>query len=196
MGPAKGGEEEYITVVSGLPRSGTSMMMRMLEAGGVPALTDNVRKADADNPNGYYEFEPVKRLRSDTSWLEGAYGKAVKMVYLLLYDLPPGHEYRVVFMRRKLEEVIASQEVMLRRQGKQEDLGDDQKLMGLFRDQLARLDAWVRRQPNFKLLYVDYNELMEHPEAGVEEVNSFLGRRLRTDRAAQVLDRSLYRQRR
>ena len=104
-----------IIIVSGLPRSGTSMMMRMLEAGGIPPLIDNLRRPNEDNPGGYYEFEPVKRTKQDPSWLTTAGGKVVKMVYRLLYDLPTGYEYRVIMMRRTLEEVLASQEAMLKR---------------------------------------------------------------------------------
>ena len=190
---AKG--KEFITIVSGLPRSGTSMMMRMLEAGGMPILTDSVRQADADNPNGYYEFEPVKQLNRDTSWLANAYGKAVKMVYLLLYDLPRNHEYRVIFMRRKLAEVIASQEAMLRRQGKKGDTSDDTQLSRLFHNHLQKLDAWIQNQENFSVLYVSYNEILNSPERIVMDIDRFLGHRLDTQAMAKVLDPSLYRQR-
>src|SRR5262245_35974300 len=100
---------EFLTIVSGLPRSGTSMMMRMLETGGLPVLTDDVRTPDDDNPNGYYEFEAVKQTKQDDSWLQSSEGKAVKMVYRLLYDLPKDRSYKVLFMRRKMEEVLASQ---------------------------------------------------------------------------------------
>src|SRR2546428_1479705 len=110
-------EQQFITIVSGLPRSGTSMMMRMLDAGGLPVLVDNIRKADDDNPYGYYEFEPVKRLSSDSSWLREARGKAFKMVYALLYELPKDYDYRVIVMQRKMDEIIASQRAMLCRQG-------------------------------------------------------------------------------
>ena len=104
----------FVTIVSGLPRSGTSMMMQAIAAGGIPALTDGFRAADVDNPRGYYEFEPVKKTREDASWLDRAGGKVVKMVYRLLYDLPAeGYEYRVVFMRRDIREVLASQKKML-----------------------------------------------------------------------------------
>src|SRR5690349_24095288 len=108
---------EYLRIVSGLPRSGTSMMMRMLELGGLPVLTDKQRVADDDNPNGYYEFEAVKQTAEDDSWLEGSEGSAVKMVYRLLYHLPEGRSYRVLFRRRNLDEVLASQQVMLYRHG-------------------------------------------------------------------------------
>ena len=104
-----------IVVVSGLPRSGTSLMMQMLEAGGLPILMDDRRPADADNPRGYYEFQPVKTLDKDNSWMAQAEGKAVKVVSLLLYHLPPGHDYKVLFMERTIAEVLASQTAMLKR---------------------------------------------------------------------------------
>lgn len=110
-------DESSVTIVTGLPRSGTSMMMRMLEAGGLPVLVDGRRGADIDNPNGYYEFEPVKETRTDASWVEGARGRAVKMVYRLLYDVPAEFRYRVLFMRRDLGEILASQRKMLTRHG-------------------------------------------------------------------------------
>src|SRR5262245_41311102 len=110
-------DRAYVTVVSGLPRSGTSLMMQMLAAGGMAVLTDELRGPDPDNPRGYYEFEPVKRTRHDPSWLVGAPGKAVKLVHLLLYDLPAEYSYRVIFMKRRLSEVLASQRAMLDRQG-------------------------------------------------------------------------------
>ena len=105
----------FVTLVSGLPRSGTSMMMQMLHAGGIPAVTDNIRLADKDNERGYYELEAVKRTKDDASWLRDAPGKAVKVIYLLLYDLPTDYTYRVIFMNRNLDEVLASQRAMLER---------------------------------------------------------------------------------
>ncbi|HYH50718.1 MAG TPA: sulfotransferase family protein, partial [Acidimicrobiia bacterium] len=109
--------DDEIGIVSGLPRCGTSMMMAMLAAGGLPLLVDNVREADEDNPRGYYEFEAVKHMKEDTSWLADAGGKVVKMVSALLTDLPGGHPYRVVFMERNMAEILASQRTMLSRQG-------------------------------------------------------------------------------
>ncbi len=109
---------EEIIIVSGLPRSGTSLMMQMLDRGGIPVVTDQVRVADDDNPRGYYEFEAVKRTKQDSSWLTGARGRAVKLVSSLLYDLPPTERYRVLFMQRELEEVLESQEKMLARLGR------------------------------------------------------------------------------
>ena len=189
-------DRPFITVVSGLPRSGTSMLMRMLEAGGMPVLADGVRRADEDNPNGYYEWEPVKRLREDGSWLPDARGKAVKMVYLLLYDLPATHSYRVLFLRRDLGEVIASQRAMLRRQGKAEVALDDAQLAAVFRTHLQRVDAWLRGQKNFAVLDVDYATTLRDPGRAAAEIGSFLGGPLEAAAMAAVCDRSLHRQRR
>ena len=191
-----GARRNFVTIVSGLPRTGTSMMMRMLEAGGVPALTDQIRAADTDNPNGYYEFEPVKKTRDDASWIDGAYGRAVKMVYLLLYDLPDSHRYRVVFMRRKLEEVIASQNKMLTRQGKHGDTVDDEKMMRLFESHLAKIEQWLQRKDNFEVLYVDYGQVLSDPIPQVEVIAEFLGGGLNAEGMVGVIDPTLYRNRR
>lgn len=187
--------EDYVTIVSGLPRSGTSMMMQLLDSGGVPALTDNLRRPDEDNPKGYYEFERVKQLNEDTSWLDDVRGKVVKMVYRLLYDLPNTHSYRVVFMRRNLDEVIASQEAMLQRQGKANGDVDAAQLAALYRRQLDDIESWLEQQPSFSVLYVDYHDVLENPEAVVEQLNTFLDGRLDTHAMLHVPDTSLYRQR-
>jgi len=184
----------FLTIVSGLPRSGTSLMMKMLETGGMEVVVDNVRTADVDNPRGYYEFEPVKQTKNDASWIAPAIGKAVKMVYLLLLDLPPDHEYRVVFMRRNLDEVLASQKAMLDRLGKASPL-DDAKMAALFRDQLAKFDAWSKTRPNLKLLDVSYNAAMTDPAPIAAEVNRFLGGGLDVDAMIRTVEPSLYRNR-
>ena len=188
-------KKDFLTIVSGLPRSGTSMMMSMISAGGIPALIDEIRQADEDNPRGYYEFEPVKKTKEDPSWLNGADGKVVKMVYRLLYDLPADHNYRVVFMQRQLEEVLASQNVMLERQQKAGGDLSKEKLLGLFKAELEKADQWVRAQPNFDLLYINYNEVLKEPAAAVKAINDFLGGDLDTDAMLKVVEPSLYRQR-
>ena len=184
----------FLTIVSGLPRSGTSLMMKMLETGGMEVLVDNVRTADIDNPRGYYEFEPVKQTKNDASWVAPALGKAVKMVYLLLLDLPSEYEYRVVFMRRNLDEVLASQKAMLERLGKTSPL-DDARMAALFRDQLARFDAWSKGRPNLRLLDVSYNAAVADPAPVAAEVDRFLGGGLEVDAMSQIVDPLLYRNR-
>jgi len=189
-------KKDFLTVVSGLPRSGTSMMMRMLDEGGIPALKDDVRQADEDNPKGYYEFEAVKRTRRDASWLNDSPGKVVKMVHLLLLDLPLNREYRVVFMRRHLDEVVKSQDIMLERKGKQGAPMERDRLKQIFQTQIDQVDKWMRDHPRcFKVLYVDYNTVMSDARPQVAAVNEFLGGDLNTQAMLEVVDPALYRNR-
>ncbi len=189
-------KDEFVTIVSGLPRSGTSMMMQMIDKAGIPVLKDDIRVADEDNPKGYYEFEPVKQTKENPSWLERASGTVVKMVYRLLYDLPGKYSYRVIFMRRKLEEVIASQNVMLERSGKEGGGLSDDKLIEVFRAEIDRSNRWLAEQPNFEVLYINYNEMLKEPAPQVAKINEFLGGRLNTEAMMEVVDPTLYRQRR
>ncbi len=187
-------DKDFITVVSGLPRSGTSMMMRMLDQGGLPPLMDGFREADEDNPLGYYEFEAVKQLGKDTSWLPQAYNKVVKIIYIFLYMLPPEHRYKVVFMRRNLDEVIASQKTMLRRRQENDRLTDEQ-LITSYNDQLQRLDLWLRKQSNFTVLYLNYDEVIADPRTASEDIVRFLGLPLDTAAMVQSVEPKLHRNR-
>lgn len=189
-------ETEYITVVSGLPRSGTSMMMKMLEAGGLPPLTDEIRTPDDDNPKGYYEFERVKKMPDgDTAWIEGTQGKAVKVISALLEHLPPDFSYRVLFMERKMEEILASQHKMLVRSGKPTDKVSDEKLAEMYRKHLAMIKNWLNEQPNFSVLYLDYNSILTDPDKYSAQINQYLGQSLNAEQMAGVIDPDLYRQR-
>jgi hypothetical protein len=180
-----------IVVVSGLPRSGTSLMMQLLHAGGIPALTDHLRTPDPDNPRGYYEFERVKKVKDDAAWLPDARGKVVKMVSQLLFDLPPTERYRVVFMERDLDEVLDSQENMLRRLGRPAAPRDEMtRAFGLH---LTRLHKWLAEQPNFVVLRVGYADVVSHPAEAVGRVNEFLGGVLDAAAARAAVDPSLYR---
>ena len=188
--------QPIVTVVSGLPRSGTSMMMKMLEAGGIPPLTDEIREADTDNPKGYYEFERVKKLdEGDIAWLDEAQGKAVKVISALLKYLPQGYTYKVIFMRRKMEEILASQRQMLVRRGEPTDAVSDEELKELFAKHLAQIQDWVDEQPNVDVLYVSYNEAVEDPPEQARRVNHFLGDTLDVESMVAVVDQVLYRQR-
>ena len=187
----------YVTVVSGLPRSGTSMMMKMLEAGGIPPITDNLRTADDDNPKGYYEFERVKKMpEGDKEWVPEALGKSVKVISALLEHLPAEYPYRVIFMRRKMDEILASQKQMLVRSDKPTDAVSDAKLAEMYARHLAKVEAWLNAQPNVAVLYVDYNTMLKSPQEHAEEVNDFLDERLAVEKMVGVIDPSLYRQRR
>jgi len=189
-----------ITLVTGLPRSGTSMMMRILEAGGLPPLTDGARAADRDNPNGYYEFEPVKRTAQDPSWLDRAEGHAVKLVYLLLRDLPRDRPYRVIFMQRALKEVVASQAAMLARLGRQPaGPADPHTLVAAFAAEIAATRAWLAGQPSFRVLYLNYNRLLADPRPHLADLQTFLAADgtppLNIEAMGAVIDPTLYRQR-
>ena len=182
-----------IIVVSGLPRSGTSLMMQMLDSGGVEVVTDHVRTADTDNPRGYYEFEQVKKVKADASWLPGTRGKAFKMVSQLLYDLPATETYRVLFMERDLEEMLASQEKMLARLSR--PCAPREQMKRSYSLHLERLQRWLAQQPHFAVLRVSYNDLLERPEEPARRVSAFLGGRACAERMAATVDPSLYRNR-
>jgi len=186
---------DFITIVSGLPRSGTSMMMRMLEAGGMPAVVDHDRKPDDDNPNGYYEFEPIKKLKENSAWVAGATGRVVKAVYLLLYDLPKEHRYRVVFMRRDLPEVIASQDTMLRRSGAKTGGIEAKILARHFETQLRQVETWLLQQPNFAVTFVNYADIVRDPAGSAAAIAEFLDNVVDPVRMAAGVDPGLYRNR-
>jgi len=184
-----------ITIVSGLPRSGTSMMMRMLQAGGIPLLTDNIRKADQDNPKGYYEYERVKNIEHDQAWLEQAVGKAVKMATALLKHLPPRYNYSIIIMRRKIQEILASQQHMLIRRGKPTDTISDERMARLSRKHLEQVKAWLGKQPNIRVVEANYNEILKDPGEQAKRVSQFFGDTLDVESMARVVDPALYRQR-
>jgi hypothetical protein len=202
-------------VVTGLPRSGTSMMMQMLSRGGIAPLTDEQRAADSDNPRGYFELEAATRLRpgphqgpdrnrdrnrdqnrdQSRAWLADARGKAVKIVAQLLPHLPPEQAYRVLFMERDLDEVLASQQVMLDHLGRERARLSDAQLKQAYRRQLQQVRVWLARQPNAKVLFVSHRQAIEDPRAVAERVNGFLGGGLDLDGMAAVVEPGLYRQR-
>ena len=185
-----------ITVVSGLPRSGTSLMMQMLAAGGLQALTDGARGPDRDNPQGYHEWEPVKRLREAPECIVEAEGKAVKVISSLLAALPARYSYRVLFMQRPLEEIQASQTAMIRRLGTAGPSMGEAELAGALRTHLAQVRGWLERQAHMKVAWVDYHGLLARPLEEATRVRGFLGLSLDEARMAESVDPSLYRQRR
>jgi broad-specificity NMP kinase len=186
---------EVVTVVSGLPRSGTSMMMKMLEAGGMEVLTDKIRTPDEDNPKGYYEFERVKKLPEDQAWLQEAKGRVVKIISRLLLHLPPQYAYKVIFMRREMGEILASQNQMLMRRGKPVGTISDEKMAELFQKHLREVEAWMEKQPTMDVIYVSYNEVLENPVQHIEQINQFLGASLDVNKMVAVVDKALHRQR-
>ena len=181
-------------IVSGLPRSGTSMMMRMLEAGGIEILTDGERKANADNPNGYYELEVVKRMSENKEWLKNSSGKAVKVISQLLKALPANYHYKVIFMRRNMQEILASQKQMLIRRGQPTDRASDTELAALFHKHLEDIEKWLAQQDNFDVMYVSYNEILKNPKVYAKKIQTFLGNGVSAEKMLAVVDRDLYRQ--
>ncbi len=189
-------QNDDIVVVSGLPRSGTSLMMKMLQAGGLPLLVDHVRQPDEDNPEGYFEFENVKKLGAgEAVWLSEARGKAIKIVSPLLKSLPSIYSYKVIFMKRHLGEVMASQRRMLARHHEPAEPTSDEELAEIFRKHLRQIETWLMAQPNFAVLMVDYNKLVFDPSPLVEQINVFLGGGLDESAMCHAVNPQLYRNR-
>jgi hypothetical protein len=189
-------DDESIIVVSGLPRSGTSMMMQMLQAGGLMILTDQKREADISNPKGYYEFESVKKLtEGDFEWLDEARGRVVKIISALLIHLPPTHKYLLIFMRRNIEEILRSQKAMLEKGGMPTGEVSDEKLAKLYEHHLEETFKWLHEQPNIEVIFVNYNWLLKDFSKMLPKVNIFLGGSLDVDKMSEIIDNSLYRQR-
>jgi sulfotransferase family protein len=182
-----------IIIVSGLPRCGTSLMMQMLANGGIEVVADHIRSADTDNPRGYYEFERVKKIKQDASWLPDARGKAVKMVSQLMYDLPSSESYRIIFMDRDMDEMLDSQEKMLTRLGRK--AAPREEIKAAFAKHLERLFQWLGQQPTMKVLRICYNDLLQRPEEQARLVREFVGGKIDLERMIQSVDRDLYRNR-
>ncbi len=192
----KTNERDSIIIVSGLPRSGTSMMMKMLAAAKIEVFTDNFRVADEDNPEGYFEFERVKKLKhGDFEWLPQAKGKAVKVISALLEFLPPQFKYRVVFMQRRMDEILASQRKMLANRGEAVGSVGDGTMAELYQKHLDTVKRWLSRQPNFRVLAVEYNRLLTDPAEDLVRLSQFLNRPVDLEQMQAVIDTSLYRQR-
>jgi hypothetical protein len=183
-----------IVVVSGLPRSGTSMMMKMLEAGGIPILTDMIREADEDNIKGYYEDERVKKLHKDNRWVFEANEKALKVISYQLRHLPPDYKYYIIFMERKIKEILLSQNKMMERRGETQDEVPDLIMGQLFQKHLIETKEWLNKQTNIKTIYISYNKILNNPKKSSEKIAQFLEKDFDIDKMIQVVDPDLYRQ--
>lgn len=185
-----------VYIVSGLPRSGTSMMMKMLEVGGLRILTDNIRSADDDNLQGYYEFERVKQLKEgDVDWLKDARGSVVKVISALLEHLPAGQHYKVVFMEREMMELLSSQRKMLERRGKPGNPAEDGKFAELYGKHLEKIKGWLAHQTNMEVLYIHYNDMVKQPAEYAAKVAEFLGIPMDARAMGEVPQDQFYRQR-
>lgn len=184
-----------ITVVSGIPRSGTSLMMQMMAAGGMPVLTDGQRAADENNPRGYFEVESVKSLARNQDVLAQAEGKVVKVVSSLLPNLPKQFEYRIIFMCRPLEEVVSSQNRMLERLGREVPSTPTASVIAAFEQHLRKIRSWLSQQTNIAVLYLDYPAVLEAPEEQIAKIRAFMGCELDTAAMIRQIERSLHRER-
>ena len=188
---------EPVVIVSGLPRSGTSMLMKMLEAGGLQIMTDAARSADVDNPKGYFEHERIKDLEKDTdkSYLREGRGKALKVISFLIQHLPDENDYRVIFMRRDLDEVLSSQDKMIQRLGAADAAADREAMKEAYRNDIVRTRLLCRKRSNFEMIEIQYKATVEDPAETARRVNEFLGGRLDEAAMRRGVDESLYRNR-
>ena len=186
-----------VIVVSGLPRSGTSMAMQMLETGGLPIVTDGVRQANEDNPKGYYEYERVKNLHrdSDRSWVREARGKAIKVISYFLKDLPATNNYQVILIERDLREILASQAKMLERRNEANE-SNDERMLELYQDHLWQVKSLLKHRPHFQTMVLDYKDVVNTPLEQARRMHEFLGMPLDLEKMASVVDGQLYRNRR
>jgi hypothetical protein len=184
-----------ITAVSGLPRSGTSLMMQMLAAGGLPVLSDGERQADADNPRGYYEWERIKLLPQQPNYMQEAEGKVVKVISQLLFALPSAHDYRIIFMQRPLAEVVASQSEMIRRRGTTGAALPPAALIAGLQAHLNQVNAWLGDKANISIHRVEHHEVLRDPMYVSESIQKFLQSSLDVLAMSRQIDVSLYRQR-
>jgi hypothetical protein len=184
-----------ITIVSGLPRAGTSLVMQMLHAGGLTIVADDRRPADDDNPRGYFEDARVKSLDRDASWLGEADGRALKVVSPMLKYLPKGFDYKVIFVERDLNEIVRSQLAMLARRGQPGAAVLPDELVRVFARHVAEVRALLAGRPEMQVLFVNHRALISDPRASAEHIRTFLGVPLDLDAMAAVADPALYRQR-
>jgi len=181
--------KDQIVIVSGLPRSGTSLMMQMLDKGGVKILTDENRKADTSNPKGYFEYDPVMSIHKDNLWLDKAKDKSVKVVAPLLKFLDPKYRYKVIFMNRDLTEIVKSQQKMI---GKDPETLPT-RLLNAYKKHLNQVEIWKDREPGVELIYLNYKDVLNNTEESLEKVVSFIGVEMNKDQMASCVDKSLYR---
>ena len=182
-----------IYIVSGLPRSGTSMMMQMLHKGGLVPFTDNVRAADESNPKGYYEHEMIKKLPFDKkkTWLSEAEGKVAKVVSHLLMHLPSNYHYKVIFMTREIQDVVISQQKMLAKKGIANEKNYPLQVEKNFLDNLKKVKIWDEKNYNVALHYVNYVDIVDNPIEQIKQINAIFDNKLDEKAMLSVVDKSL-----
>ena len=184
-----------IYIVSGLPRTGTSLMMKMLEAGGLSVVTDDIRSADTDNPKGYYELEKVKNIFNDNDWLKTIKGRSIKMVSQLLLKIPKENTYKIIFMKRDLKEVIMSQKKMLINRKKKLPLVNDDTLEKFYLNHLNKITSFIDQSSNIDVRYIYFNKLMKSPLSELRKLQNDFINNINMDNMIKMIDTSLYRNR-
>jgi hypothetical protein len=173
------------------------MLMKMLEAGGIKIMTDSERTADIDNPKGYFEYERIKDLEKETdkSYVREGRGKALKVISFLIKDLPDDNDYRVIFMRRDLDEVLASQNKMIDRLDSTDTSASGEAMKEAYRNDIVRTRLLCKQRPNFEHIEIHYKPTVEQPTDTARRVNEFLDGRLDEVAMRAAVDGSLYRNR-
>ena len=186
-------DKNDIIVVTGLPRSGTSLMMQILQSLQIKLFTDNHRSADESNPKGYFEHQWVKTIEKDNSWLTDVKGKAIKIVSPLIKYLPVDLNYKIIFMNRDLDEIIQSQERMLTENNKKDDATNSEELKQIFLKDLKQSKDWIHTQLHSEVLEILHSKLLKNPETELEKIKSFLKIDINTTLILKVIDKNLYR---
>lgn len=182
-------------IVSGLERSGTSMMMQMLAAGEIPVAYTDSRKADMHNPRGYFELEGGKIINSLMKGIfpmEMYKGKFIKITAYGLSYLPTECTYKIIYMERNLEEVLDSMEKMSQiiDQNREETKQSFMKLN-------EKVKKEITSKNNIAVLFVNYNEMLKDPQPNIEKICQFIGPyEYNREKMISVVDTHLYRQRR
>jgi predicted AlkP superfamily phosphohydrolase/phosphomutase/tetratricopeptide (TPR) repeat protein len=184
---------ESIIIVSGLPRSGTSLMMQILDKAGMTLFTDNSRIPDDNNPKGFFEHEAVKRLARDNTWLKETKGKVVKIIAPLLFALPEKFIYKIIFMNRNIHEVILSQQKMLTSEGRAKEGTFSISLNNSFSNILKKVENWRERSHHVEILYIEHKELIKNPVIEINKVKQFLDFEVSAQELSKIIDRNLYR---
>ncbi len=181
--------KDTLVIVSGIPRSGTSLLMQMLNNGGMEILADDIRKPDESNPKGYLELEAIKKLAQDNSCLKNQTGKAVKVISHLLKYLPEEQKYKIIFMNRDMNEIIKSQQKMLNKNEKKYS----KELIKAFLKELKHVKQWVKEQPHKEMINLHYKKIIKHPMKAIDKIIQFLGIPLDKEAMRDSIDPRLYR---
>ena len=184
---------EPIYIVSGLPRSGTSMMMQMLIEGGLKPYTDNKRAADENNPKGYFEHEAVKNLAGNKKWLKDLKNKLVKIISHQLFYLPSKYNYKIIFMHRDIKEIILSQTKMLKKSNKKAAEAYPYSLEIQYKKNLSQVMEWANDNYNVSMIVIEYKDTIDSPEIVAGKINEFSDNKLDKNKMFKVVDKNLYR---